>query len=1135
MVRSTCLLDRKNTAYYYPTLGPQSISISAFDCLAGLSLPLSLDKSHGSARKLMVHNAYYRIPVTALAFWTEDVVLAGEGHFLRAYNVHTNALVFALQVFSDQAVHGISIGNGRGNVVLVWGGWHVRAVSIDAGSVATPIGLTWKSTDWILAAALSPSNETCVDELIGLVTAHNALTITSTATMVDFESRTNVLEPLLPGSDCILYSAHITWLSPSRCLIASGTAFGDVIVWSVTLPRERGLTHPHTQTHYTFSAHDGSVFGIQISDNFSHGAHLGFKRLLGTCSDDRTVRIWDISDLSTQTVLVTAAQRETGFGSKNESCDSHAPPCLAKAMGHVSRIWHLRFLHCEGRHDAHNDCSNGTRLISFGEDSTSITWFFKPVSSVSDKKGLPFMLEQKDILSAHAGKHIWSVAISASGSIATGGADNAIVVHHPAISLSEPTEISRDPFANDKANTKAYCFVDRNVLLSITDSGKIITITLSADGAASVNEVSRTMDSLRGYSMAASLQGIAFFGGADGIIYMYVHKQQRIFQVANVEQKIAGLFLSSMKRQNDEDALVALVTPVGGANARLIHLHPDFDPSTNTCPIKLHQRQLVLPEKVIVTSFLQGELCNRWIIFLGARNGSIAIYDINLDYASSNAPNHSTTHKDAHGREAVTALRWGFISESNDYGLLLSTGRDGTFAVHKLKHRDGNWHMETIHQLTLPFGPFVEGMDFCNNYLRLWGFKTKQFIVYDILTQREIMSVECGGAHRNFAFLPCLFGGTFVWTKASSLYQYIQTSLTCTILNSGGHGREIKAVALALTQPPIIATGAEDTDIKLSIFLENGSIQCLQTLRKHNTGIQHLNWSNDGRYLFSSGGFEEFFVWRVVMNLPVVRTGVMCESAHPRIGTSDLRIMGFDVEELESKMDEFIIIMAYSDSTLKCWQYHKDTWTLAAAGNYLTACLTQVFRLQHTSRSMMTTATDGHLTQWCNTGDERDHILAWQRRQKVHQNCILAATSVSFADGSNFVITGGDDNAIGITRIGNGDDDAWTTLSLPSAHAAAVTGVAIVRHEHEGFLLASASIDQRIQLWRVRIKADQPGVQGVQIKRLRSYYTPVADVSSLALYRFSNGSDGLLICGVGMDLTPVKVPITEGSCAEAGQ
>ncbi|KXL46031.1 hypothetical protein M433DRAFT_66301 [Acidomyces richmondensis BFW] len=1076
----------------------------------------------------MVHNVCHRLPVTALAYWTEDVILAGFGHFLRAYNIHTNVLVSSLQVFTDQAIHGISVGNGRGNVVLVWGGRHVRAVSIDASYVATPIGTTWKSTDWILDAAFSPSDEPYVEQLIGLVSAHNALTITSLATMVDVESTTNVLVPVLSGSDCILYSAHIKWLSPSRCLIASGTAFGDVIVWSALLPREPGRTHAQTQTHYTFSAHDGSVFGVCISEIFSHTAQLGFTRLLGTCSDDRTIRIWNISDLSTDCPLVTATQRQTGFGSKNEIRSPHAPQCLAKSMGHVSRIWHLRFLNYKAVHDAHNDGSQGTWLISFGEDASSITWVLKRITQINDNKELPFMLEQKYTLSAHAGKHIWSVAISESNSIATGGADNSIVVSHPVISHRGPIEISRDSLADDRANFKAYCFVDRNVLLSTTNSGKIVAIKLSTDGVASVRPVLKATDSLRGYSMAASVPGIALFGGVDGIIYMYVHEHQRICQITTVEQKIAGLFLSSLTRQSDQDALVALVTVVGGTSARLIHFQPDLSSTIDLIPTKLRQWQLVLPEKFIATSFSQGKLSNRWIIFLGSRNGSIALYDVDLDNASSKAHNYYAIYKCAHGQEAVTCLRWAFISENINYGFLLSTGRDGTYAVQKITQRDSNWCVETIHQLALPFGPFVEGMELCKNGLRLWGFKTKHFIVYDILTQREIMSVECGGAHRNFCFLPHLYGGIFVWTKASALYQYTQTSLPFTIMNSGGHGREIKAVALALTQLPVIATGAEDTDIKLSILDGNGGIQCVQTLKKHNTGIQHLKWSKNGRYLFSSGGFEEFFVWKVVMNLPVIRTGVKCESVHPRVGLSDLRIMGFDIEEPLGEGDEFRIVMAYSDSTLKCWQYRKDTWSIKGAGNYLTACLTKVLRLHRSSR-LMTTATDGHIVQWCNESDGRDRTLAWTRRKKVHQNCILAATSVHFADGLDFVITGGDDNAIGITRIGN-DDDTWMTLSLPRAHAAAVTGIAIVRHEHEGFLLASASIDQRIQLWRVMIQADRPGVQGVKITKLASYYTPVADVSSLALYRFGDGRSGLLIGGVGMDLMALNESITELSC-----
>jgi WD40 repeat protein len=99
-----------------------------------------------------------------------------------------------------------------------------------------------------------------------------------------------------------------------------------------------------------------------------------------------------------------------------------------------------------------------------------------------------------------------------------------------------------------------------------------------------------------------------------------------------------------------------------------------------------------------------------------------------------------------------------------------------------------------------------------------------------------------------------------VWTRASSMHIYSQTGPNHTVIRSGGHGREIKAVAVSpdgnSRSRQLIATGAEDTDIKIFQYVEEDFI-CRRTIRKHTTGIQHLQWSQDGNYLFSSGGCEE--------------------------------------------------------------------------------------------------------------------------------------------------------------------------------------------------------------------------------------------------------------------------------------
>ena len=210
----------------------------------------------------------------------------------------------------------------------------------------------------------------------------------------------------------------------------------------------------------------------------------------------------------------------------------------------------------------------------------------------------------------------------------------------------------------------------------------------------------------------------------------------------------------------------------------------------------------------------------------------------------------------------------------------------------------------------------------------VYGFQSTKFILHDSSTEEDAMLVECGGAHRSWAFQshPSGFGGTLVWTRAATMQIYSQDTPSYRTIRSGGHGREIKAVAASVDSPSskmarLIATGAEDTSIKIFKY-EHGDVMdpmsaeltCIRTLRKHSTGIQHLQWSEDCKYLFSSGGCEEFYVWRVTI-LPIIGLGVVCESVCAPISEqSDLRITSFNIR---CSGAGFVICMVYSDSTLR--------------------------------------------------------------------------------------------------------------------------------------------------------------------------------------------------------------------------
>lgn len=1054
------------------------------------------------------------VPVTALAVWRKQLILAGEGTHLSVYDANSTPLC-RVRVFQSQAIHGIVIHEDEDSAspsnIVVWGGAQIRTAQLSFRDDAVLIepGDVYSAPDWILDAAYAPS----IQPLVGIVTAHNALLVLRfpLKSLPDKPNLDAALESHAAGSNCILYSAQITWLSSSQCLIASGTAFGDVIVWSVIL-NQHDPTLSRKQTHYCFSAHEGSVFGVRISPELKIPV-LGCSRLLLSCSDDRTIRLWDIADLKRETQA--RLDQDTGFQYDSNMQDGDdLPHCLAKAMGHISRIWHVRY-------DAPRYDEELLRVLSFGEDASVITWALKSAGSTAT-------LQSIDTVKVHAGKHIWSLASDLNfTNLVTGGADACVALSHRRESHGQSTEIPQPMLqgANQCDNYRAYAFLDDRTLIATTDRGRVVRVNPDGDGStSSVTELLGPSRGLNSYSVISAASSMGFISGVDGTIYAYSHASHDVFEMAELHGKVCGLFACAQ----NSGSVKLLACAVNTTTAKLYDILEWTESHRPLIPQST--MELEVPHGFITVSFTYHADPDAEYTVLGSRSGSIAIY---RHSSTTQTPLSCSKLKlNCHGKEAVTALHWttdpGRHARETQNSLLFSTGRDGTFAVHSVNLSHQQIELHLIHQLELPFGPNVEGLCISNDSNPwAWGFRSKHFIVYDLAEQREIMTVDCGGVHRNWTFQPSDGGGRFIWTKASHLFQASQASLSHTLINPGGHGREIKAMAIADEKAGrLIATGAEDTNIKLFKLQSNG-FRCMQTLRKHNTGIQHLAWL--GRYLFSSGGFEEFFIWRVTLDIPHVDVGVVCESAHPRSGGSDLRIMGFDVyassnaEDGEHASGGFTITMAYSDSALKQWRYSppggrgSGSWELIASGDYLTSCLTHVFRLAgpDNDNTLWTAATDGHIAAW--TIDSTTQTLSWSKRHKIHQSAIHDLTCHTLPNiGETILATGGDDNAVGITRINSAGDVC--TLVIPRAHAAAVTVLATVWLGAHGCVLASVGLDQRVKIWRITTDFPRAEVEAVNVVKVYDVFTAVADASSLGVCSLVGGGTGLLVGGVGLQL-----------------
>ena len=486
---------------------------------------------------------------------------------------------------------------------------------------------------------------------------------------------------------------------------------------------------------------------------------------------------------------------------------------------------------------------------------------------------------------------------------------------------------------------KDYCWISRNELLATTRDGRVLTGVLK--GTNMEWTFVELIPELQSWSLVGpKADDIVILSGKAGHIYCYSCSARTIQSLTKLPHKIAFQHIQETIASPQGNVHLRIVAfCLGSSTAHLLVLGGTAGADLDLHKTITYTTELQLPPSFPITSALFVD--SGQTLILGSRNGAMCLFDVNAIAKSADMAESEFVHQ-IHAQDAVTTIQilGSYAAEATDI-YLITTGRDGRYAVHNIQRlrQNGLLHLEviTVHESYPPFGPNIEGASFNarTGDLVLWGFRSKEYVVWNESKQQEIMKVECGGSHRSWSYLPSndgLGGGSFVWTKASTCNVVVQPEASHQVIKPGGHGREIKAMAAHSPREVLgrshnlIATGGEDTAIRIFSCHDeyegtNECFKCLITITKHITGIQQLRWSDDGRFLFSAGGYEEFHVWSI-REIPYLSIGVVCEYSFPKVtDDGDLRIMDFDVAVVESSVNAqpatFLITMVYSDSSIR--------------------------------------------------------------------------------------------------------------------------------------------------------------------------------------------------------------------------
>jgi len=899
--------------------------------------------------------------------------------------------------------------------------------------------------DWIMDVTFNKDNHL----VIGY--AHNYVEV--------FKLKDKVWELLYTQyteEKCMLYSMSLYCSN-----VACGTVFSEVLVWDYT-PSSGKLLH-------RLKGHKGVIFRILwISKN-----------LLASCSDDRTIRLWDL---------------------KGESVE------IACLFGHSGRVWDFAFI---PSHDL---------LVSVGEDSACILWNLKTKSLLYKLCGA-------------ANKDLRRVAYC-NGVVATGANDSEIqmflldwlLIQNKSLFDKGPQEIGTNglyckwqlPVLEKelKQNASEYTkFIDaswesdsKQVIVLCTNKGRIFKIDTQEYSSQLLYEDEkqesvicvRCIPSLKDsvHLLVASL--------AKGNMAILPRTNLDKTKVKPYFWKAEDTHINSLHLLSNTNSFITCT-----AEGSLKEWKADYSDLNN---IKVQLKESYKTHnKYEIGCLIEYTINKEQYLICGDMIGSLHIFKRGVEEA--------VFIKRFHKCQRVECLK---IYKERLY----SIGKDGK--LNRYLVLDKPVSLSVVETMNMNEFSLVNDIVFSDKdgheQIVLFGCKENYGFVWNYTEEYPIFTFACKGGNRALCFSwdePGCFLLAYSYKTQIMIFNLsakqlanqhlpkpIPRQLFSPLLGTPFHSKEVLAMNVKHTKThALIVTGSDDTKVK--IFKRKDEVKCVKTISVHRSCAKALKLIKSPienlYYLVTAGGRTEIHLFELFDELSGIRSNYLTRISFE--GENDARIMCID-KYFQNRKEEPLILLLAGTSTgdiIKMeYSLENNRARIIAKAHLEVAILVckLIFINEEETKALVGT-TEGTLYSYLFTNTTTKLLF----KKKLHQ-CGLNGLSIKLINEHQYLVfTGADDQALA-TSIWDSQRDIIESISkIEEAHDSSIRVVKLLKRK-DAFIGFSSGYDQKLIMWQITKKGN--------ITKLQQITHSVPDISAMSTLK--GESIEIYLAGDGLEI-----------------